>query len=61
MPALIVWGDSDRVIPIQEGQYLNGLIPHAEFVTMQGVNHIPHVEDNDALVEVVLEFLKTLR
>ncbi len=61
MPALIVWGDSDKVIPIEEGQYLNRLVPHAEFVVMQGVNHIPHVEDLDTLIEVVLRFLQSTR
>ena len=61
MPTLIIWGDSDKVIPIEEGQYLNSLIPHAEFIVMRGVNHIPHVEDLDTLVEVVLEFLQPSR
>ena len=61
MPALIVWGDSDKVIPIEEGQYLNRLVPHAQFVVMQGVNHIPHVEDLDTLIEVVRRFLQSTR
>ena len=58
MPALIVWGDSDKVIPLKEGEYLQSIMPNAELVVMQGVNHIPHLEDLDALMESVLEFLK---
>lgn len=58
MPTLIIWGDSDTVIPLKEGEYLQSIIPNAELVVMKGVNHIPHVEDLDTLMEIVLEFLK---
>ena len=57
MPALIVWGDSDKVIPLKEGEYLQSIMPNAELVVMKGVNHIPHLEDLDALMEIVLGFL----
>jgi pimeloyl-ACP methyl ester carboxylesterase len=57
MPALIVWGDHDTIIPLQEGKYLQSILPNAELVVMQGVNHIPHLEDPDTLMEIVLEFL----
>jgi pimeloyl-ACP methyl ester carboxylesterase len=61
MPTLIVWGDSDTVIPIKEGEYLQSLIPNSELVVMKDVNHIPHLEDLDALMEIVLGFLATSR
>jgi 2-hydroxymuconate-semialdehyde hydrolase len=57
MPALIVWGDHDTIIPLQEGEYLQSILPNAELVVMQGVNHIPHLEDIDTLIENVLGFL----
>lgn len=58
MPTLIVWGDSDTIIPIEEGEYLQSLILNSELVVMKDVNHIPHVEDLEALMELVLRFLK---
>jgi pimeloyl-ACP methyl ester carboxylesterase len=58
MPALIVWGDSDTIIPLKEGEYLQSILPNAELIVMKDVNHIPHVEDLDALMEIVLGFLK---
>ena len=61
MPALILWGDSDTVIPIKEGEYLQRIMPNAELVVMEGVNHIPHVEDHAKFIEVVLGFLNSLR
>jgi pimeloyl-ACP methyl ester carboxylesterase len=57
MPALIVWGDSDTVIPLKDGEYLKSILPNAELVVMKGVNHIPHLENLDVLMEIVLEFL----
>jgi pimeloyl-ACP methyl ester carboxylesterase len=60
MPTLIVWGDSDTVIPLKEGEYLQSLIPNSELVVMKGVNHIPHVEDLDTLMKIVLEFLRRI-
>lgn len=59
MPALILWGDSDTVIPLWEGEYLQSILPNAELVMMKGVNHIPHIEDNEKFIEVVLGFLNT--
>ena len=57
MPALIIWGDSDKVIPLKEGEYLQSLLPDAELVLMKGVNHIPHLEDQEKFIEIVLGFL----
>ncbi len=61
MPALIVWGDSDTVIPIKDGEYLNSLLKNSEFVVMQGVNHVPHLEDLEPLTKIVLDFLGKLK
>lgn len=58
MPALILWGDSDTVIPLREGEYLLSILPHAKLVMMEGVNHIPHIEDNEKFIEMVLGFLE---
>jgi pimeloyl-ACP methyl ester carboxylesterase len=57
MPTLIVWGDSDTVIPLKEGEYLASIIPNAELVVMKNVNHVPHVEDLETLMPIVLKFL----
>jgi len=58
MPALILWGDSDTVIPLKEGEYLKSILPNSELVVMKGVNHIPHLEDIDTVIDVVLGFLQ---
>ena len=59
MPALILWGDSDKIIPLQEGEYLQSILPNAELVLMEGVNHIPHLEDQERFIDIVLGFLQS--
>lgn len=58
VPALIIWGDSDTVIALQEGEYLQSILPNAELIVMKGVNHIPHMEDLETLTRLVLTFLE---
>lgn len=58
MPALILWGDSDTVIPLREGEDLHGLLSNSELVVLEDVNHIPHLENLEAVLENVLRFLK---
>jgi pimeloyl-ACP methyl ester carboxylesterase len=57
MPALIIWGDSDTIIPLKDGEYLQSILPNAELVVMKGVNHIPYIENNDDFIEITLNFL----
>jgi pimeloyl-ACP methyl ester carboxylesterase len=57
MPVLILWGSNDTVIPLKEGEYLQSILPDAELMIMQGVNHIPHIEDQAKFIELVLGFL----
>jgi len=57
MPALIIWGDNDTIIPLQEGEYLESILPNAELVVMKDVNHIPYLENNAKFVAIVMDFL----
>ena len=58
MPALVIWGDSDTIIPLQDGEYLQSILPDAELVVMEDVNHIPYLEDNAKFAEITLDFLE---
>jgi len=58
MPALIIWGDSDTIIPLEDGEYLKSILPNTELIVMKDVNHVPYIEDNETLVELILDFLK---
>jgi pimeloyl-ACP methyl ester carboxylesterase len=58
MPTMIVWGARDNTIPIQHGRLAHEAIPRSVFRTIPGAAHFPHLEDPDALSEVLLEFIR---
>lgn len=41
VPTLVLHVERDRVVPIEEGRYLAGLIPGSRFVQLDGENHMP--------------------
>jgi DNA-binding CsgD family transcriptional regulator len=41
VPTLVVHVERDRVVPVEEGRYLAGLIPGSRFVQIEGENHMP--------------------
>jgi len=43
-PTLIIWGEEDRVIPIQYSQGFRQAIPNNTFVTIGESGHVPYVE-----------------
>jgi pimeloyl-ACP methyl ester carboxylesterase len=57
MPTMIVWGERDNTIPLRHGRAAHEAIPHSQFKTLPRAAHFPHLEDPDALSEVLREFL----
>jgi pimeloyl-ACP methyl ester carboxylesterase len=56
MPALIVWGDEDKLIPVQQAQSWRKLIPGAEVVIVKGAGHLVHL-DKPETVDMIGKFL----
>ena len=44
-PTLVVHPDRDRVVPVEEGRILAGLIPGARFAQLSGENHMPLADE----------------
>lgn len=57
-PVLLVWGRQDDVTPLAQGEHLASLLPHAELVVLDGVDHVPHVEAPDRTAEAILRFMR---
>jgi len=57
MPTLIVWGDCDRIIPIEHGRAAAELISGARLEVFPAAGHFPHRDDPLRFVEVVRDFL----
>ena len=59
MPTLIVWGDHDRIIPLDHAYLAHEAIPNSRLEVMEGVGHYPHVEEPVRFVEILRDFLRT--
>lgn len=57
-PLMIVHGDDDSLVPIENGHLIHGARPDAHFVTLPGVGHCVQFEATDRLVECVGPFLR---
>lgn len=56
IPTLLIWGASDRVVPVAYAEAYRALIPSAKLVVIPKAGHLPHVEQPDLLLEHILSF-----
>jgi len=56
-PTLIVWGEKDGLIPPVYGPVFQKSIRGSKLVTIPNAGHVPMVEQPDAFVKAVTEFL----
>jgi len=56
-PTLIVWGDQDQVVPVQQAEAWNARLPHAQVRIFPGGGHLVHLDCPD-VVDVVATFLR---
>jgi len=56
MPTLIVWGDEDKIVPVQQTETWRRFLPDAEIKVFQGAGHLVHLEKPEA-VELIAKFL----
>ena len=57
VPTLVVWGESDRVVPPEYGRAYHLAIPGSRFKTIPRAGHYPYREQGEEFVRVVKEFL----
>lgn len=55
-PTLLMWGDTDREVPLADGKRLHVAIPGSRLIVFHECGHLPHEEYPQAFVKVVLEF-----
>jgi len=57
-PILILWGDKDTLIPVENAYRYQQLYPHASFKIISGANHSLLIEHGDEAVETIRNFLQ---
>ena len=56
-PALVMHGEQDLIIPVQNGRRLAARLPNAEYVELEGHGHNLPLEDPQTFSRLVLEFV----
>jgi pimeloyl-ACP methyl ester carboxylesterase len=53
IPTHVIWGEQDRLFPVEYGRKLASCVPGAMFSVIPACGHLPHVEAPDALQQLV--------
>ncbi len=56
VPTMLVWGEKDRVVPVQQSDVWKRLIPQAQLLRVPNVGHIPMQED-PSVPKAIADFL----
>ncbi|HJT94413.1 MAG TPA: alpha/beta fold hydrolase, partial [Mycobacterium sp.] len=59
LPMLVIWGDQDRIIPVEHGYALHEARPGSRLEVLAGVGHFPHVERPSEVVDLIDDFVNT--
>lgn len=57
VPALVVHGDQDVIVPVENGRRLAERLPRAEYVELSGRGHNLMLEDPETFARLALDFL----
>ncbi len=60
VPALILWGEEDRLIPLAAGEWLDRALPDSTLIAYRGVGHLPQKEAPRATLEDLRRWLAGL-
>ncbi len=58
LPALVLWGEQDAIVPLSLGQRMAAELPQAKLVVIPGAGHAPMIETPQAFVAALREFLQ---
>jgi pimeloyl-ACP methyl ester carboxylesterase len=56
-PTLILWGEEDRIIPVEAGRWLAETMPNASLVTYPKIGHLPQEEAVEATLGDLMPWL----
>ena len=58
MPALVLWGNEDALVPVSVGRALADALPHAHFHVLDDCGHLPTLEKPVESAALFAEFLR---
>ena len=60
IPALVIWGESDRVVDPDYGRAYAQSLPNARFELILEAGHLPQIEQPERLLKIVWEFVDSI-
>jgi pimeloyl-ACP methyl ester carboxylesterase len=57
VPALVVWGDDDKIMPPACAALWRERLPDARLVMVKDCGHLPHIEQAESTARAVIDFL----
>tara|TARA_B100000678_G_scaffold79167_2_gene65630 strand:+ start:460 stop:1422 length:963 start_codon:yes stop_codon:yes gene_type:complete len=57
VPALVIWGEEDGLIPVEAGLWYDEHLPNSRLVVYPGIGHLPHEEAAERSVTQLMEWL----
>jgi DNA-binding winged helix-turn-helix (wHTH) protein/pimeloyl-ACP methyl ester carboxylesterase/class 3 adenylate cyclase len=61
VPTLVIHREDDQCLRADEGRYVASRIPGSKYVELPGVDHLPFVGDQEAILNEIEEFLTGVR
>jgi len=61
VPTLAIWGEEDKIVPIEYGRRMRRDVPNIQYFTFAGTGHAPQEEQPAATADRLLKFLESLR
>jgi pimeloyl-ACP methyl ester carboxylesterase len=59
IPCLLIWGDHDRIIPVEHGRLAHRAMAASRLEIFEGSGHFPHVDDPDRFARTLQAFIDT--
>ncbi|MEL6665045.1 MAG: alpha/beta hydrolase [Pseudomonadota bacterium] len=57
VPVLLIWGEEDRIIPLENASKFLAAVRDITLVTLPNVGHLPQEEAPEAAIDQILDFL----
>lgn len=61
LPVALIWGREDTTTPLRDGEALRAMIPGATITILEGVGHMPHLENPASFTAALIDVTRRFR